>query len=319
MTDASRNQGSWKTIDLNDHIYQISAGRHLAYTQVIANSTIWRARIPAAGDPPAAPERFLHSTRTDSGPKYSPDGQKISFFSTRSGTPEFWIAKRDGSNPTRVTSFGGPSVNYPAWSPDGQWLVFHARLEGQADLFVMPAAGGAPKRLTTHPADEIDPVFSKDGSWIYCSSFRSGRWQIWKVRATGGEESQISSRGGLKPIESPDGKTIYFISETKRAIWQVPSAGGPESEVLAKIHPTMLGFQVTRQGIYYVAPPHSGNDCYLRFRSFSTGRDRAVVLVRDSPFGTVISVDPEEKYLLLHQTDRPGMDLMLVDNFQMPR
>jgi hypothetical protein len=138
------------------------------------------------------------------------------------------------------------------------------------------------------------------------------------VRDTGGDESQITSGGGLKPIESSDGKTIYFISETKRAIWQVPSAGGPESEVLAKLHPTMLGFQVTRQGIYYVAPPYSGDDCYLRFRSFSTGLDRAVVLVRDSPFSTVISVEPEERYLLFHQTDRPGMDLMLVDNFQMP-
>lgn len=100
MADASRNRGSWKTIDLNDHIYQISVGRHLAYTQVTAHSSsVWRARIPAAGDPPAVPERFLHSTRSDSGPMYSPDGRKISFFSTRSGTPEFWIAKRAAQIP----------------------------------------------------------------------------------------------------------------------------------------------------------------------------------------------------------------------------
>jgi tricorn protease-like protein len=319
MTSAWAASGSEKTIPLDDHVYQFSVGRRLVYTQVVAKTNIWRARIPAAGEPAAVAEVFLSSTRADSGARYSPDGKKISFTSLRSGSSEIWIANPDGSNATRMTSFGGPAIGHPAWSPDGQWLVLHARPEGQADLFVMPAAGGSPKRLTNHPADDIQPVYSRDGRWIYFSSFRTGQWQIWKIPVAGGVEVRITESGGLRvPVESPDGKLVYSASASKRAIWQVPAAGGAETQVVAPVHPSLLGFEVTKEGIYYPGPPHSVDRCYIRFFSFSTGQDRPVVLIGDSPFGFVVSVSPDERFLLFHKTEKPGMDLMLVEDFRLP-
>ena len=40
-------------------------------------------------------------------PAVSPDGRRIAFVSTRSGTEEIWVADSDGSSARRLTSFGG--------------------------------------------------------------------------------------------------------------------------------------------------------------------------------------------------------------------
>ena len=58
---------------------------------------------------------------------------------------------------------------------------------------MVPAIGGAPKRLTANPADDLTPVYSHDGRWIYFCSMRSGRWELWKMPAEGGEATQITT------------------------------------------------------------------------------------------------------------------------------
>jgi Tol biopolymer transport system component/DNA-binding winged helix-turn-helix (wHTH) protein len=312
LADATRDPPTERTIPFDDRIYQLDLGHHLVYTQVDVEIDIWRAPILTPRKPPGVPERFLSSTRPDSGPRFSPDGRKISFISGRSGSNEIWIANADGSNASRMTSLGSPGLGSPAWSPDGQWLAFHSRPEGQSDLFVIPAAGGAPKRLTSTAFDEIDPGYSRDGRWIYFGSFRSGQWQIWKIPAAGGEGVQVTNGGGMRPLVSPDGKMIYYLANSGDAIWQVPVAGGAETQVLAPVHKSLRGFDVTKEGIYYTAPPHSRDQCYIEFFSFSNRQSKPVLQIMDRPFGIVVSVSPDRKYLVFHQTEKIGFDLMLV-------
>ena len=196
IMSVSGGSASERQIRLNDEPFELTGGRHLVYSRHTEDTNIWRARIPSVGDPPAVPEMLISTTRRDEKPRYSPDGQKIAFVSTRSGSQEIWVAKADGSNAVRMTTFGGPLVGYMNWSPDGQWLVFHARPEGQADLFVMPAAGGPAKRLTTDIADDTMPSYSHDGRWIYYDSARSGQMAIWRMPAAGGEPVNSRPRRG---------------------------------------------------------------------------------------------------------------------------
>jgi Tol biopolymer transport system component len=128
-------------LDTDATEFAVGNGR-LVYTHLKKDTNIWRAGIPASGEAPSSPAIFIASTWRDEKPRFSPDGRKIAFTSSRSGSDEIWVANADGSSPVRITSFGGPVVGYASWSPDGQWLVFHARPEGQGDLFVIPAAGG---------------------------------------------------------------------------------------------------------------------------------------------------------------------------------
>jgi Tol biopolymer transport system component len=305
-------------VSIPDEPREITAGAHLVYSRRIFDTNIWRVRIPDRGQPPAIPVRFISSTQADEKPSYSPDGRRIAFVSKRSGSDEIWIANRDGSNPTRMTHFGGPLVGAMNWAPDGQRLVFHARPEGQADLFVLPAAGGRPVRLTTHPADDFMPSYSRDGRWIYFASRRSGENAIWKIPSSGGEAIQLAGGGGTKPVESMDGKLVYYnVWPAPDAILSVPSGGGQPVKVIGPTHPFPMAFAVTAEGIYYPAPPHSGDDRYIRFFQFSTRESHPVATV-NRPFRLGMSVSPDGRFLTFDQVDESGSDLMLVQDFKLP-
>ena len=297
-------------------ISELSLGRHLVYSRITGDSNIWRAEIPPPGGPPSVPRMFSSSTLHDFQPRYSPDGKKIAFGSLRSGPREIWIAEADGSNPVQLTSFGGPLVGFMNWSPDGRRLVFHARPEGQADLFEIPASGGAPKRLTAHPSDDVLPSYSHDGRWIYFTSRRSGREEIWKLPAEGGDATQMTRTGGQMPLESPDGKTVYYAHLTREeGIWKVPVEGGEEAQVTGPIQIGFVGFAVTAQGIYYTAGPDVRNQSFVRFHSFATGQSRPVVAAGEGQLGMGLSVSPDGRFVLFTQGQQSGSDLMLIENF----
>jgi Tol biopolymer transport system component len=58
----------------------------------------------------------------DGEPAWSPDGTKLAFASDRDGSPQVYVAGRDGSNVTKVTS---KSRSYtPTWAPDGTKLAY---------------------------------------------------------------------------------------------------------------------------------------------------------------------------------------------------
>jgi Tol biopolymer transport system component len=298
---------------LEGMIDEMSLGRHLVYSRFTNNIDIWRAEIPPPGGQPGEPRPFISSTRGDRKPRYSPDGKKIAFWSSRSGADEIWIADGDGSNPAQLTFFGGPGVGPTGWSPDSQWLVFHARPEGQADIFTIPANGGAPKRLTTDPSDDVGPSYSRDGRWIYFESLRSGQMEIWKMLAEGGDAVKITSTGGRMPFESYDGRTLYFRHPNpEKGIWKATVEGGEAAQVTGPVNE--LVYAVGREGIFYSPAPDSSQKGSIRFVSFSNGQSRTVV-VTDQPLGGWMGLSPDQRFLLFEKSGQRDQDLMLIENF----
>jgi len=308
---------SAEQVAATEDVSELSLGRHLVYSSKIFETDIWRAEIRPPGVPLSVPERLISSTRPDGHCRYSPDGKRIAFVSGRSGSREIWIAEADGSNAVPLTSFGGPLVVLGDWSPDGRQLVFHARPEGQADLFLIAASGGVPRRITTDPSDDAVPSYSRDGRSIYFSSRRSGRLRIWRMPAGGGEATLIShSEGGLFPIESRDGQTLFYCHELpEKGVWKIPAQGGMAERVTGPLSEENCGLAVTDKGIYYAAALDSRNRHSIQFFSFSTGRTRDVV-VSDRPMGRVgLSVSPDERFVLFVQQDQSASDLMLIPDF----
>jgi WD40 repeat protein len=308
---------SAEQVATTEDVSELSLGRHLVYSSKVVETDIWRAEIRPRGVPLSVPERLISSTRPEGHCRYSPDGKRIAFVSSRSGFKEIWIAEADGSNPVQLTSFGGPLIGVVDWSPDGRQLVFHARPEGQADLFLIPASGGVPRRITTDPSDDVVPSYSHDGRSIYFSSRRSGRLRIWRMPAEGGEATEIThSEGGLFSIESRDGKTLFYCHELpEKGVWKIPAQGGMAERVTGPLIEENCGLAVTDEGIYYAAALDSRNRHSIQFFSFSTGQTHDVV-VSDRPMGRLgLSVSPDQRFVLFSQQDQSGSDLMLIPDF----
>ncbi len=295
--------------------------RRLAYTRVEFDADIWRIEIGGPDGKTARSESLIHSSRWDSSPRYSPDGQRIAFRSDRSGNAEIWVCDSDGANAVQVTSFGGPHAGGPNWSPDGKWIVFVGRPEGQQDLYVISSEGGRPRRLTSSYALDANPDWSHDGQWIYFRSNRTGTNQVWKIPAEGGEAVRVthetaSQRIGTLLLESPDGRFVYYarIGERGLSVWRVPVSGGEESQILDSISSRSHFFPSDR-GVYYVAPADPEDGFPVRFLDLASGKIREITTLPNNP-GWAISPSPDGKFLLYTRTEQAGSDLMLVENFQ---
>ncbi len=92
-------------------------------------------------------------------------------------------------------------------------MVFDSDPQGQTDVYVISARGGNPIRLTSHPADDSLASWSRDGEWIYFTSRRGGRDQMWRMPAGGGKPDQVTRNGGRLALESPDGKFLYHTKK----------------------------------------------------------------------------------------------------------
>jgi Tol biopolymer transport system component len=291
-------------------------GHRLAFAQETWNTSIWRVEVPGTVGKARQPVGLIASTQLDHTPQYSPDGKRIAFASYRSGNAEIWVCDSDGSNAAQLTSMDGPSNDCPSWSPDGKRIVFFSDQEGPNEIYLINAQGGKPQRLTNPPANARNPSWSRDGQWIYFSSNRSGTQQIWKLPAAGGEAVRLTKNGGAVPIESFDGKAIYYLKnpfdEDHASLWEVPVDGGEEKQVLESVF--AINYAVGSRGIYFMPVP-TGHFT-MQFFSFATGRITQVASIEKQVMWG-FSVSPDERWILYPQVDQSGSsDIMLVENFR---
>ena len=263
---------------------------------------------------------LISSTQVDAGPVWSPDGKTIAFISNRFGTYELWLCGADGSNPLKLTSFGGAPVVLPRWSHDGQRLIFSALTgpDGNFESYIIDAKGGAPRQLraASHRTMAF-PVFSRNDRWVYfVPGTRDGDVEAFRMPVEGGQEVQVTRNGALVLEESPDGKLLYYSKYAKRGLWSIPVSGGEERQVLNSVDDT--NWTVTSDGIYFFdsavadAAPKP-----LKFLSFKTGRiNVAGTLEMTAPYRTGMSVSPDGRRLLYCSLANADSDLMLLDHFR---
>lgn len=292
-------------------------GGYVAYSSLVTSTSIWEIPLRGLKNSAEPPQKLIHSTRNDVNPDSSPDGSKIAFASDRSGTFEIWLCDGDGRNPSKVTAFESVAgAGTPRWSPDGRRIAFDCRTEGSAHIYVVTLSTGQSQRLTSGTSENTVPSWSRDGQYIYFSSNRSGRHEVFKMPSGGGEATQMTHSGGFGPMESPDGRFVYYArGRTAPGLWRMPVSGGVETLVLEMLKPTFWGlWAVVHEGIYFLdSGPGGPPPCTVKFLDFQTRSisDLAILESLKLVHYQGLALSPDHQRILYPQLDHSTGEIML--------
>lgn len=193
-------------------------------------SAVWLA----AADGSSPPRAFTAGAKRDAMPRWSPDGTRLSFVSTRdSDHAQLYVIPASGGEPRRLTDLRA-SVEAAVWSPDGARIAIAARVpdagydeedlrrrrprrirrlrfklddvgwvcDRRRHVFVVDVEdGGEPVQLTSGDADHGAPAWSPDGAMLAVCAARHEDWDLepfpdlYVVAAGGGEPRRLTTDG----------------------------------------------------------------------------------------------------------------------------
>lgn len=111
----------------------------------------------------------------------------------RNGRSEIWKINCVSGVEECIVSSTERNFSSPSISPDGEWVLMvgdnsimtgHRTIYSNTDIFVCRLNGADLTQLTYHAADDLSPVWSPDGRFIYFVSKRgsnTGTANIWKI------------------------------------------------------------------------------------------------------------------------------------------
>jgi Tol biopolymer transport system component len=171
---------------------------------------------PSGGEPQLINTDFV--TRCNNDHVITFDGKYICISAgpVEGGGSRVYTMPFSGGIPRLITPVG-PSYLHGV-SPDNKFLAYCADRNGNFDVYIVPFEGGVEKRLTTAEGLDDGPEYSPDGKYIWFNSVRTGLMQVWRMKADGSEQTQMTfdeTRNSWFPHVSPDGKQVLFITYYK--------------------------------------------------------------------------------------------------------
>jgi dipeptidyl aminopeptidase/acylaminoacyl peptidase len=206
--------------------------------QNASDADIWL--VSAKGGEPV---RLTTNKKSDTQPRWSPDGKRLAFISARDDKPQLFLLSPFGGEPERLTESKG-GVRQFQWSPNGKSIAFvadHAltpdeekRVKEKDDAIVVDAdykftrlwvidLGTKQARLLPMADATVGDVqWSPDGTQIAYSTTPTPKADdgslsdVWITPASGGAPHKLLENSGPdnSPRWSPDGKSIAFVTST---------------------------------------------------------------------------------------------------------
>ena len=185
----------------------------------------------------SAPRRLTFGGRNRF-PVWSADGQRVAFQSDRDGDLGIYWQRADGVDTAeRVTKPDQGTSHIPeSWSPKGERLSFSAIAGSSASLwmFSLQDKKAAPFG-EVRSSLPLNSAFSPDGRWM-AYTFRGPETVnvfVEPFPATGAKYQISKDNGSRRPIWSPDGKALFYLSDRGLVVVSVstqPSftVGNPE-------------------------------------------------------------------------------------------
>jgi Tol biopolymer transport system component len=167
---------------------------------------------------------------------------QLAFASNRTGRPQIYLINLETLEEKQLTDISSGACQ-PTWSSDGGRLAYTSPCNTNREeysgssIFVLDVdPGGNPGAITplivTVGGGDYDPAWSRDGSRIAFTSWRTGRPQIFTVNPDGTDTRNLNDDLAYNWAStwSNDGSQLAFLTGRggDEEIWTVPAGGGEE-------------------------------------------------------------------------------------------
>lgn len=160
---------------------------------------------------------FVSFKGTNSGARYSPDGQQVAMVLSGEGNPELYVGNAQGRQIRRLTRTDAVEAS-PCFSPDGSRLVFTSDAAGGPQLYQMPVQGGAMRRIPTNISGYCaEPDWSRADPNKIAFTVRIGRgFQIAVYDFSTRNSQQVSHApyDAIEPRWLGDGRHLLYTART---------------------------------------------------------------------------------------------------------
>ncbi|MDA1313303.1 MAG: protein kinase [Acidobacteria bacterium] len=259
------------------------------------------------------------------GPRFSPDGQWISFSwgTSDSGDRSFsslYVIPISGGDAREVTT-GLAAAFSPIWSPDSKNLLFLGSTEPggigvfpDLDWWIVPLDGGKAAQLGAAQLLEASGIGVERGQgpqgWLstgnrilFNAAVGNGAVNLWQFqiaadpwRLLGPPQRLTSGTGEEQPSASSDGRIVFTSSSQDQDIWSLPLdpnrgiATGPLEKVVSGLSsegdPTV---SADGSKLLYVSDRAGNPDVWLR--DLTTGVDKPVTVSPQREIRAALSPD----------------------------
>src|SRR5688572_17425372 len=158
------------------------------------------------------------------------------------------MSDSSGHNPQQLSTDVSEEAGHvrPRWSSDGKRLVFQNIERTKFNIRTVELDGRKMTWITNDLNNNLNPIWSRNGDFIYFSSDRGGGYNIWRAGITkmgepAGQPQQVTTGAGqdVELALSPDGKRLGFsVLKQNADLWRLPVApatgkptGTPENVV----------------------------------------------------------------------------------------
>jgi TolB protein len=158
---------------------------------------------------------FVSFKGTNSGARFSPNGQQVAMVLSGEGTPEIYLSTAQGRQVARKTRSDAVKSS-PCFSPDGSRLVF--AMEPGPQLYVMSTAGGTPTRVTSGISGYCaEPDWSRADPNKIAFTMRAGGYQIAVLDLAKRTSEQVSKApfDGIEPSWLADGRHLVYTARDR--------------------------------------------------------------------------------------------------------
>ena len=143
-------------------------------------------------------------------------------------------------------------------SPDGKSMLIDDGPIGAQAIWVYPLAEPEkPVALMESKDLQTDGRFSPDGRWVAYTQLQAGRLEVYVAPFPAGTGRwQVSANGGSQARWSPDGRTLYFVSQDGQIMAASIETRGPQFQIknVAALFPIQLFVGPRVSGAFEVAP-----------------------------------------------------------------